>query len=147
VRLQRRLPVRGAHASRWEAYQARSRRLVAIRACWRCEGCGEHGRPLQWAHLASRGNKGIGEPWASSPELTAALCCAHPTYGLGCHEKIDRGLDPALTERLRHDAALRLATRHGRCTADLNGPALDVIRRLVDDLQHVDTPGNTSSHE
>ena len=89
-------------------------------------------RPLDWAHLVGRNNKGIGEPWCSLPELTAGLCTSG--YGVvGCHDKIDRALDLALLERLRSKALGRL---WGRFPDDIRddynqGTPLDNIRSTI----------------
>ncbi|MGH3263147.1 MAG: hypothetical protein ACRDNS_14250 [Trebonia sp.] len=128
---------RAAHLRDWQAILARAGR--------RCEGCGVRDASLQDAHLAGRPGSGacLG-PWANAPELRAALCCADPRTGLlGCHEKIDRNLDPELRDRLRWAAARRLLARlHGRAVAfrrvnddGTEAEPLDVIRGLVRELE------------
>src|SRR5665213_2594818 len=100
-----RSPIRqaGARAARWARWHRQSRLAVMARTQFACEGCGTTMRPLEWAHLVGRNNKGIGEPWCSLPELTTGLCSSG--YGVvGCHAKIDRALDLDLLERLRNKA-------------------------------------------
>jgi hypothetical protein len=79
------------------------REAVMNRAKGHCEGCG-HSRPLEWAHLFSRGNQ-IGEPLCSMEETTAALC-------RDCHTSIDQYKDRALRERLQWRAIEFLTRRH-----------------------------------
>ncbi len=137
MKLQRPLPQRGSVKARWAAHHAASRRAVMTRSRGKCEGCGEGERPLEWAHLAGRRHI-VSEPWASSPELTAALCGE-------CHHKIDRGLDAPLGARLRWEAAERLAGKARSFNVlqmRMDGwAALDVIRRLVDELEAADAEG------
>jgi hypothetical protein len=120
---------------RWGKWQAQERQAVLIRSGRRCEGCGQGDRVLQWAHIAGRRHI-VGEPWASSRELTAALCCASAVSGeLGCHEKYDRHLDEVLIWNLGLIAVDRLWWRF--CGADpfaktyANPDPLDSIRSLV----------------
>jgi hypothetical protein len=103
-----------------------------LRAGFRCEACGDNMKPLEWAHLAGRGNI-ISEPWCSTPELTAGLCSGK--WGeLGCHERVDRALSPDLLNHLRSTALHRLALRY-EGFAELDGTPLDSIRRLVNWLE------------
>jgi hypothetical protein len=67
----------------------------------------------------------------------AALCCAR-TWGdrVGCHERHDRSLDPALSARLQWGAAFHFMTTH-HVLDDLQpgDTPLDVIRRAVEALE------------
>jgi hypothetical protein len=56
---------------------------------------------------------GRGDPVRESEALCAQLCCAHPNYGLGCHEKVQRHLDPELEASVLWSAAERLAAGIG----------------------------------
>lgn len=118
---------------------------VRLRTRGVCEGCGSNMRPLDWAHLAGRNNKGVGEPWCSTPELTAGLCTSG--YGhVGCHQKIDRALDQELLNRLRRNAAERLAQRYGLSPEipDSYTAPLDSIRAVVRHLDQFYEWGGTS---
>jgi hypothetical protein len=88
-------------------------------------------RPLELAHLVGRNNKGIGEPWASCAELTAALCSSG--YGVvGCHQAIDRDLDPDLQKQLRQKALVMLMLRFGQRFEGISwSDPLDGIREVV----------------
>lgn len=88
-------------------------------------------RPLELAHLAGRNNKGISEPWASLPELTAALCSS--AYGkVGCHQAIDRDLDPDLLKQLRQKALVMLMLRFGQRFEGISwSDPLDGIREVI----------------
>lgn len=106
MRLRSPLKRRGAHHEKWHRWQEHNRTLVLVRSGWKCEVCGSNMRPLEWAHLATRGNV-ISEPWCSLAALTAALCSSR--FTLGCHEKIDRNLEPELLRDLRQTALIRLS--------------------------------------
>ena len=109
----------------------------------RCEGCGRRDVPLDPAHVFGRGNKGIGEPWCSCPELMAALCRE-------CHNDIDQGTQPdqvELREHIRWTAFWRLIARlnlAGVATRfdNLDRTALEAIRALVRycDAEHITHP-------
>lgn len=95
----------GKASKRREPWLDRTRKILVQRSGGKCEGdCGRRGIPLDPAHLAGRGNKGIGEPWASCPELMVALCREE-------HNAIDRSLDPMLLSKLQWRAFDRLGTR------------------------------------
>ena len=121
----------------------------------RCEGCGQEGVTLQWAHVAGRSGSGacLGE-WANSPELTTALCADNIMVGKrGCHSRYDlrlnRTVDRQLRRRLMAAAAVRIQAKlraevgksralvtfsEERVTADR---ALEIIRMTVDELVHL----------
>jgi hypothetical protein len=105
------------------------------RSSHRCEGCGELVRVVEVAHLFGRRHI-VEEPWASAPELCAALCCvaSWEYVRFGCHERIDRGLDPELRERLRWIAVERLARAH-RLPVPRDADATGAVRALVAQLQ------------
>jgi len=105
MKLPRRIRAQGAVKGRWLAHQSHSRAIVALRAKGVCEGpgCGSPG--TEWAHLFGRRHI-IEEPWASSPELTAALCRTH-------HRRLDANQDSALQTHLRAAALTRLSARLG----------------------------------
>jgi hypothetical protein len=100
------LPKLGPVKKRWASWQRSQAEIVKARACGLCEGCGKDSRPLQVAHLLGRRNL-VAEPWASWSGLCAHLCSAHPSYGLGCHERLDGRKDLPLRERLLWTAAWR----------------------------------------
>ena len=132
TRLRSPLKQRGAHAEQWGRWQDKCRKAVQLRALGRCEGCGANMHPLDWCHLAGRNNKGIGEPWASHPALTAGLCTSG--YGhVGCHDLIDRGLDDDLLQVLRWRALGRLWESFPDDMRDDEnaGTALDNIRQTI----------------
>lgn len=131
---------RAAHLRDWQG--------ILARQGYRCAGCGARDVALQDAHLCGRPGSGacLG-PFANAAELRAGLCCADPRAGLlGCHEKIDRGLDPDLLGRLRWEAVGRLQQRLAAATArvvrvDVGGSLdpLDAIRELVRQLEATGT--------
>ena len=133
-----------AHRRDWQAILARQN--------WTCAGCGARDVALQDAHLAGRPGSGatLG-PWANAPELRVALCCADPAKGtLGCHERLDRGLDPALQDRLRRAGAEALAARINAPECFSLRPSvdpLDAIRYLVRlaEERHIPEPGEDNS--
>lgn len=136
MRLRSPIRKRGAHVEKWGRWQDHNRNAVARRAQFACEACGQRMRPLEWAHLAGRGNI-ISEPWASTPELTAALC-SHGFGVLGCHEMIDRNLNPNLLKDLRTDAVIRLCQTYELGLAAIVGDyeePLDAIREAVRRLE------------
>src|SRR5579859_1234593 len=106
--LARPLRQKGAVATRREPWLNRTRGILMRRSGGKCEGeCGRRNIPLDPAHVFGRGNKGIGEPWASCPELMAALCREE-------HNAIDQGTQSgqvALREHLRWVAFWRLGSR------------------------------------
>jgi hypothetical protein len=131
-----------AHKRDWLAILQRQR--------FACAGCGARSVPLQDAHLAGRPGSGacLGA-WANAPELRVALCCADPARGtLGCHEKIDRDLDPELRDRLRWEAVQRLddciQPDLGDSAGDPAADPLDAIRALVRlaEERHIPPPGD-----
>jgi hypothetical protein len=125
----------GIHVERWHRWHEKSRTAVALRAGFKCESCMSNLRPLDWAHLAGRGNI-ISEPWCSLPELTAALCSGK--YAPGCHERVDRNLAPELLRDLRQMALIRLMQSYP-CLSYLNfGEPLDGIREAI---RHLDDLG------
>jgi hypothetical protein len=128
---------RGPAAERWARWQDFNRSAVQRRAAFACEGCGSRNRPLEWAHLAGRNSKGVGEPWASSAELTVGLCTS--AYGVtGCHQKIDRALAPQLLKDLRTAALVRLCSAYSLGLAAIVGEhtePLDAIREAVRGLE------------
>ena len=88
---------------------------VLSRAHHRCEGCGNAGVTLQFAHVMGRPGSGaaLGE-WANSVELTMALCASDPATGyIGCHPKYDQHRDPGLRVSLLSAALWRLWDRLG----------------------------------
>lgn len=144
TRLRSPLKQRGAVTERWQRWKDSQRLIVQKRAGWACEGCRSNMRPLEIAHLAGRNNKGVGEPWASSAELTAALCSS--AYGVtGCHQKIDRALDPSLLNRLREDALERLVF-HYPAPYPSGGEPLDAIREVIRYLEDAGWTYDFESH-
>ena len=122
---------RGAVTERWQRWKDSQRQIVQRRAGWACEACRSNMRPLELAHLVGRNNKGVGEPWASSAELTAALCTSAYCV-VGCHQKIDRALDNNLLRLLRWEALERLKVSFGFATvADDSLDPLDAIRETI----------------
>ena len=121
----------GPAKKRWAAWQRSQHAVVVKRAAGICEGCGRDSRPLQVAHLMGRRNL-VAEPWASWAGLCAHLCSAHPSYGLGCHEQLDRRKNEALRDRLLVNAAERLSHVASGLRVQIHAqhPA-DVIRQLV----------------
>jgi hypothetical protein len=139
TRLRSPIKQRGAHAEKWGRWQDRNRRLVAGRANWQCEGCGSRMRPLEWAHLATRGNV-ISEPWCSTPELTAALCSSG--YGeIGCHQKIDRNIAKQLLKDLRTDALIRLCETYGLGISEIVGEREDPLDAIREAVRRLDAAG------
>lgn len=140
MRLRSPIKQRGPATIRWEHWKALNRQIVQRRAGFKCEGCGGNLKPLELAHLVGRNNKGIGEPWASSAALTAALCSGK--WGeLGCHEKIDRALDLNLQANLRWQAVVRLSEQFTgggdlflKFAGEIIDP-LDAIRETVRTLE------------
>jgi len=98
-----------------------------------CEGCGMVIDVWERAHLFGKATSAKVDPlWAEEPELSAALCCAQ-TWGdqIGCHERIDRGLNAPLRWELRSRAVSRLAARLGcRIPPDLD-PS-EAIRQMTE---------------
>jgi hypothetical protein len=95
---------RGAVSARREPWLEKTRKALRVRSGGRCEACGRRDAPLDPAHVFGRGNKGVGEPWASCPELMAALCRE-------CHNDIDEGtaMDQVIKgHRVRYAACGRL---------------------------------------
>ncbi len=131
MRLRSHMHPRGAKTERWARWHEKCRDTVALRAGFKCEACGSNLRPLEWAHLAGRGNI-ISEPWASLPELTTALCSGK--YILGCHEKIDRALAPELLTQLRQLAIVRLMREYQELRALNWDDPLDGIREAIRQL-------------
>jgi len=86
-------------------------------------------RPLEWAHLFSRGQHIVGEPWCSLPELTVALCASK--YEVGCHERLDRNLVPDLLCELRQLALMRLMNRFPELRYLNYGDPLGGVREAV----------------
>jgi hypothetical protein len=79
---------------------------------------------------------GRGDAVRESPEMCALLCRAHPSFGLGCHERVQRFLNPALVASVRWAAAERLAGHgHHALLADLRADGYDAheaLRTLID---------------
>lgn len=76
---------------------------------------------MDWAHLFGR-RALIGEPWCSSPELTAGLC-------RDCHRAIDGNVDTDLRDRLRWDGITRFVEANGLPQAlTRKSDPLDAIR-------------------
>ncbi len=123
--------VAGRHAN----HRARSRQEVARRAKGKCVGCGKLVLPApDWAHLVGRRNI-VGEPWASSPELTTSLCRQ-------CHHLMDSNIDIDLRDGLRLDGLDRLietAVKHNVNVQGIkqigNEDPLAAIVRLVNRLE------------
>lgn len=117
---------------------------AAVRRRWqqannRCEGCGLVVPRVQVAHLFSSAGHIISDDWASRGELMAPLCCAE-TWGnrIGCHELVDRNLDPDLRDTLRWLAIIRLCEAEGVVMHfGEDAEPLGAIRRLVDALSAV----------
>lgn len=125
-----RIPIRpqGARAVRWSRWHSKSRAVVAARSGGCCEVCGRDGLRLEWHHTAQRQNI-LGEPWASCPELCAAVCPPD-------HRLITAGQMPEAAELLRSVAARRLAESFDvtDCLEQLiksGYGGLDCIRSLV----------------
>lgn len=95
---------------------------------------------MELAHLVGRNNKGIGEPWASSVELTAALC-SHGFGVLGCHESIDRALNPKLLKDLRTDALIRLCSTYGLGLAEIVAERSDPLDAIREACRRLDDAG------
>lgn len=105
---------------------------VLERARERCEACGGNGR-LEWAHLFGRPATGarLGH-LAHDVDLTAALCSFRLEGGIGCHERIDRGLANELRDRLRWKAIERFAThRKVVFAAEAGDSPIVAIKQLV----------------
>jgi hypothetical protein len=132
MRLRSPIRKRGVHAKRWSRWQEHNRTLVMVRSGWKCEACGTNMRPLEWAHLASRGNV-ISEPWCSLSELTAALCSSK--FAVGCHEQIDRGLNTDLLDSLRSQAVVRLMGTYPELGYLRVDEPLDAIRAAIRQLE------------
>ena len=113
MRLSRPISQVGPAARRNARIRLQNRQQVQRRARGRCEGCGAADRPMECAHLYGKGGTGAGldEGWSSQPEMCAALCCWAPNGMPGCHQRIDRGLDPDLRDQLRWQALARLTER------------------------------------
>jgi hypothetical protein len=135
MRLRSPIKQRGAIAERWERWHQRSRMAVMHRAQFSCEACGQRMRPLEWHHLVGRNNKGVGEPFCSTPELTVGLCSSG--YGqIGCHQGIENGVYNGLRDSLRIDGLARLCASYGLEIPVLEDP-LDGIREAVRRLEDV----------
>ena len=131
------IPAVGRVGRRWASWRRQQALVVKKRAGGLCEGCGKDSRPLQVAHLMGRRNI-IAEPWASWSGMCAHLCSAHPSYGLGCHEKVDQRRDEPLRDRLLNDAANRLQPRLFGNTGLITlhrEYAADAIRNMVRRLE------------
>jgi hypothetical protein len=131
-----RTPIRrqGAHVAKWSRWHDRSKLAVMRREGFSCAGCRSNMHPLEWAHLAGRGNI-ISEPFASLPELTAGLCVS--SYGrVGCHDSIDRGLNPDLLNQLRQRAIVLLMVRFKELPMLRYDDPLDGIRDAVRQLEN-----------
>src|ERR1035437_9639221 len=107
------IPKIGRVGKRWAAWRRQQAEVVRKRSGNLCEGCGKDSRPLQVAHLMGRRNI-IAEPWASWAGMCAHLCSAHPSYGLGCHEKVDQRRDTKLRDWCLERAWLRMCFEYGR---------------------------------
>jgi hypothetical protein len=112
--LPRRLPQHGPVKERWRLHHERSRREVFSRCQGRCENAECPQDATDWSHLFGRGRTIISEPWASSASLTAGLC-------RGCHQSIDRELNPDLRDRLRLLGLVRLCAEEAVPLSLLNG--------------------------
>ena len=131
MRLRAPMPRLGPVKARWLAHQGRSRRAVMARClkngALHCEGCDRPG-PLDYSHVVGRRNI-VGEPFASSPELTQGLCRE-------CHRRYDSYAVSALRRKLEEAAILRLATRyHKPLLVDALRHPMDAIRRMVAELE------------
>lgn len=134
---------RGAAAARREPWLEKTRKALRVRSRGMCEGnCGRRDIALDPAHVCGRNNKGIGEPWASCPELMAALCREE-------HNDIDQGTQPdqvALRDAIRWKAFYRLCgTLHLISTSFDNGDPLFSIRAIIrycdeHNITHPDAP-------
>jgi len=134
ARLRMPIKARGTATLRWARWKEKQRQIVQRRAGYKCEACGSNMRPLELAHLVGRNNKGVGEPWASSAELTAALCSSG--YGFtGCHDRIDRAISPDLQANLRWKALNALMDRYHSDLVPSSDDPLDVIRAAVQQLE------------
>jgi hypothetical protein len=116
-----------------QRYHYRRQSAELVRRRWErsgelCDGCGRVAEVVEVAHLFSRAGHIISDAMASDPDLCAALCCAR-TWGdaIGCHESIDRNLNPTLLLALRMNAIDRYARTHG-LTYDLAGDPLGIVR-------------------
>ena len=138
-----RSPIRriGVSTARWMRWRQKCREAVALRAAFKCEACGSNLRPLEWCHIAGRGNV-VAEPFASSPELTMGLCSAG-WEDIGCHNKIDRAIDLELREMLRWKAVSALMKRY-RLGWVAGDNAIDAIREAV---RHLEAEGWVYSPE
>lgn len=84
--------------------------------------------PTDWAHVAGRGHI-IAEPYASSPELTGALCRR-------CHSAIDEHRDQQRIIKFQSQGAMRLIARWNAYSEDKFVPEagvewLVVVRQVV----------------
>lgn len=83
----------GPVKARWNFHRTRSRAQVARLSRQHCQACGRELQHPDWAHMAGRRHL-VGEPWASSPQLTMGLCRS-------CHTSIDQNRDIELRDTLR----------------------------------------------
>ena len=135
-----RMRAKGAVSARREPWLEKTRKALRVRSGGRCEACGRRDVPLDPAHVFGRGNKGVGEPWASCPELMAALCRT-------CHNDIDQGTQADQLfkrETLREEACGRLFERLGRPTLifDMAMDGLEAMRDMVREMdrRHITHP-------
>lgn len=104
-----------------QRYAGRSHNRSVVKARFkangeRCEGCGRVPAYHETAHLFGRRHR-VKEPYASWPELCAELCSSK-SDPVGCHEKIDRYLEPDLRYELELRAVQRLAAKMGQDISD-----------------------------
>jgi hypothetical protein len=120
----------GVRAMRWQDWHRINRAKVLARCTGHCEGCRKYGVALDWHHVADRSHL-IGEPWASTPELTVALCKT-------CHHGVTYGTRKDLDEALKVRAFSRLAITYDPFfVPDDGSDGLESIRQLVDHLERV----------
>jgi len=132
------LPKEGKDKLRWKAHQDKEREKVRQRFVqngWRCEGCNQRLYQAPEVHHCFSRTFILGEPWASSAELCAALCHNNQlTDKVGCHERVTNHVDPKLEYRLRETAARRFYAAHKtRYPSSLNPDG--AVRRLVKKLE------------
>lgn len=117
MRQRRPLATQGATTIRWAQTRERTRKAVKLRSGGRCELCGasDWERPMEVHHVDGRG-----DPVRESEAMCTQLCCAHPSYGLGCHEKVQRHLEPEMEATVLWSAAERLAAGLGAGVGDVS---------------------------
>lgn len=109
----------------------------------KCVGCGFLIDKGEVSHRFGSGGHTIARRWADDPTLMDVLCC-RATWGHvdGCHEAVDRNLNPDLRDRLRWHAIGRFCHAHSLSFAVVPGETpVDAIRRLTRGLEERDGDG------